>query len=95
MSQKKEESKLPLKNHPGQGRTKSTTSNEDHYLFKLMKTDRSKSSRQLAPEWDLSNGKSISPRTVRRRLFNPLGPVVQGLYHLVLCGAKTYGSVFS
>ena len=35
-----------------------------------MKKDRSKSSRQLASEWNLSNGKSTSPRTVRRRLFN-------------------------
>ena len=34
-----------------------------------MKKDRSKSSRQLASEWNLSNGKSISPRTVSRCLF--------------------------
>ena len=67
---KKEESKLPLKNRPGQDRKKSTASNEDCYLFNLMKKDRSKSSRQLASEWYLSNGKSTSPRTVRRRLFN-------------------------
>ena len=58
-----------MKNRPGQGRKKSTTSNEDRYLFSLMKKDRSKSSRQLASEWNLSNGKSVSPRTVRRRLF--------------------------
>ena len=54
---KKEKLKLPLKNRPGQGRKKSTTSNEDRYL---MKKDREKSSRQLASEWNLSNGKSIS-----------------------------------
>ena len=67
---KTEKSKLPLKNRPGEGRKKATTSNEDHCLFNLMKKVRSKSSRQLASEWNLSNGKSISPRTVRRRLFN-------------------------
>ena len=67
---KTEKSKLPLKNRPGQVRKKATASNEDHCLFNLMKKNRSKSSRQLASEWNLSNGKSISPRTVRRRLFN-------------------------
>ena len=67
---KKEESKLPSKIRPGQSRKKSATSNEDLYLFNLMKKDRSKSSRQLASKWNLSNEKSISPRAVRRRLFN-------------------------
>ncbi|CAF4659613.1 unnamed protein product, partial [Rotaria sp. Silwood2] len=51
-------------------RKKLTTSNEDRYLLKLMKKDRGKSSRKLAFEWNLSNGKSISPQTVRRRLLN-------------------------
>ena len=67
---KKEKLKLPLKNRPGQGRKKSTTSNEDRYLLNLMKKDREKSSRELASEWNLSNGKSISSSTVRRRLLN-------------------------
>lgn len=67
---KKEKSQIPLRNQPGQGRKMSTTSKEDRYLFNLMKKDRRKTSRQLALEWHLSNGKSISPRTVRRRLFN-------------------------
>ncbi|CAF1535510.1 unnamed protein product [Rotaria magnacalcarata] len=35
-----------------------------------MKKDRRKSSRQLTSEWNSSHGKSISARTVRRRLFN-------------------------
>ena len=47
---KKEKLKLPLKNRPGQGRKKSTASNEDWYLLNLMKKDREKSSRQLASE---------------------------------------------
>ncbi|CAF2781502.1 unnamed protein product [Rotaria sp. Silwood2] len=66
---KKEKLKLSLQNRPGQGRKKSTTSKEDRYLLNLMKKDRGKSSRQLASDWNLSNGKSISPRTVRRRLL--------------------------
>ena len=66
---KKEKLKLPLKSRPGQGRKKSTTSDEDRYLLNLTKKNRSKSSRQLTSEWNLSNGKSISPQTVRRRLF--------------------------
>jgi transposase len=67
---KKEKSKLSLENRPGQGRKKMTTATEDRYLLNLMKKDRWKTSRQLASEWNLSNGKSISPQTVRRRLFN-------------------------
>ena len=59
-----------MKNRPGQSRKKSTTSNEDRYLLNLMKKDREKSSRQLVSEWNLSNGKSISSSTVRRRLLN-------------------------
>ena len=55
-----------MKNHPDQGRKKSTTSKEDRHLTQLMKTDH----RQLAPECSSSNGKVVSPRTVRRRLFN-------------------------
>ncbi|CAF1586888.1 unnamed protein product [Rotaria magnacalcarata] len=35
-----------------------------------MKKDRRKSSRQLASDWNSSHEKSISARTVRRRLFN-------------------------
>ena len=42
---KKGESKLPLRNRPDQDRKKSTTSNEDRYLFNLMKEDCSKNSR--------------------------------------------------
>jgi transposase len=67
---KKEKSKLSLENRPGQGRKKMATATEDRYLLNLMKKDRWKTSRQLASEWNLSNGKSISPRTVCRRLFN-------------------------
>ena len=37
---KQEESKLSLKNHSGQSRKKSTTTNEDRYLFNLMKKGR-------------------------------------------------------
>ena len=35
-----------------------------------MKKNRRKTSRQLAAEWNASYGKSISPRTIRRRLLN-------------------------
>ncbi|CAF4700528.1 unnamed protein product [Rotaria magnacalcarata] len=67
---KKDKFKLPLENRPGQGRKKLTTFKEDRYLLNLMKKDRQKSSRQLATDWNSSHGKSISARTVRRRLFN-------------------------
>ena len=67
---KKTKLKLPLDNRPGQGRKKSTTTKEDRYLLTLMKKDRSKSSRELASEWNMTNGKAVSPRTVRRRLLN-------------------------
>ncbi|CAF4553640.1 unnamed protein product, partial [Rotaria magnacalcarata] len=67
---KKDELKLPLENRPGQGRKKLTTLKEDRYLLNLMKKDRRTSSRQLASDWNSLHGKSISARTVRRRLFN-------------------------
>ena len=67
---KKEKLKLPLKNRSGQDRKKLTTANENRYLLNSMKKDRKKSSRQLVPEWNLSNGKSTSSSTVRRRLLN-------------------------
>ena len=67
---KKAKLKLPLENRPGQGRKKSTTTKEDRYLLTLMKKDRTKSSRELAPEWNMANGKAVSPQTVRRRLLN-------------------------
>lgn len=67
---KKQQLNIPLKNRPGQGRKKSTTHREDRHLIKLMKKNRRKTSRQLASAWNLSNGKSNSARTVRRRLFD-------------------------
>ena len=62
--------KLPLENCRGQGRKKATTSEEDRELIVLMKRNRRKTSKQLATEWNSSIGKSISPRTVRRRLLD-------------------------
>ena len=66
---KKEKQSLPVENHPGQGRKKLTSHQEDHHLIKLMEKDRCQTNRQLASEWSASNGKSISARTIRRRLF--------------------------
>jgi len=67
---KKGKLNLALENRPVQGRKKSTTTQEDRHLIMLMKKNRRKTSRQLASRWNLSNGKTINPRTVRRRLFD-------------------------
>lgn len=58
-----------MQNRPGQGREKSKPYKEDPYLLNLMKKDRGKSSRQLASDWNLSNGKAISLRTVHQHLL--------------------------
>ena len=67
---KKTKLKLSLENRLGQGRKKSTTTKEDRYLLTLMKEDHTTSSRELAPERNMANGKAVSPQTVRRRLLN-------------------------
>ena len=56
---------VPLKNAPGQGRKRATTSSDDRYLLQLCKQDRTKTSRQLSSEWLLSSGKTLSDSTVR------------------------------
>ncbi len=61
---------ITIEYRPDEGRKKSTTSKEDRYLMNLIKKDRGKTCRQLTSKWNSSNGKSISPRTVRQRLFN-------------------------
>jgi transposase len=60
---------LPLKNAPGQGRKRVSTPTDDRHLLELCKKDRTKSSQQLSSEWILSNGKTLSAVTVRRRLL--------------------------
>lgn len=67
---KKLDHKLPLTNLPGQGRKKTSTSIDDRHLLNLCKKDRTKSSEELSAELVLSNGKTLSARTVRRRLLN-------------------------
>jgi hypothetical protein len=61
---------ITIENRPDQGRKKPITSKEDRYLMNLIKKDHGKTCRQLASELNSSNGKSISPRTVCRWLFN-------------------------
>lgn len=59
-----------LGNKPGQGRPRCTTQAEDRYLVKKCKTNRTETSRCLASELSTTLGKQISPRTIRRRLFD-------------------------
>ena len=63
---------LPLKNAPGQGRKRATTSSDDRYLLQLCKQDRTKTSRQLSSESLLSSGKAVSDSIVRHRLLEGL-----------------------
>ena len=62
---------LPLSNATSQGRKKAkkaTNSTEDHHLLQIMKKDRAPSSKMLAAEWNLSNGKNLPSSTAHRRL---------------------------
>lgn len=70
MQKKKISINEPLTNKPGQGRSKSTTSAQDRHLVQICKRNRTASSRQLASEWSISIGKSISASTTRRRLVS-------------------------
>ena len=60
---------LPLENAPDQERKRCWTSSDDRYLLQLCKQDRTKTSRQLSPEWFLSNSKTVSDFTVRHQLL--------------------------
>jgi transposase len=62
---------LALKNCPGQGRPRVSTLQDDRRLLQKVKRDRTLGSRQLSAEWVLSNGKTLSRSTVRRRLLKP------------------------
>jgi len=50
------------------GRKKISTERDQRSLLNLVKKNRKSSSQQLALQWFLSNGKTASPRTVRRVL---------------------------
>ena len=67
---KKLKENKPLTNEPGQGRKRVSTEADDRNLLRLCKKDRTKSSQMLSAELVLSNGKHLSARTVRRRLFD-------------------------
>ena len=62
--------KLVFIDSRGQGRKKASTTTDDRNLLRLCKQDRTKTSQKLSSELVLSNGKNLSARTIRRRLFD-------------------------
>ena len=68
--QKKATTIFAIENRLDQDRKRLTTCKEGRHLVQLMTKDRRQTSRQLGFEWSSSNGKIVSPLTVRRRLFN-------------------------
>ena len=60
---------LPLKNRPGQGRKRKTTTTDDHHLVLHSKLHRHDVSRQLLSLWKGATNKNVDVSTVRRRLL--------------------------
>ena len=52
------------------GRPPISNARDQRHLIKIMKENRRQSSTELAKQWELSNGKQASARTVRRVLQN-------------------------
>lgn len=59
---------LNLGHKIGSGRPRATSQTEDRQLVRMTKSERTQNSRQLTSQWSQGLNKSVSPRTVRRRL---------------------------